>query len=312
MKSLRITRTIVARCGGVVFALLALTARQTAAQTNEPGTNTFAFITAGDMRNFVNHAPAGKRYFDGLCEAAGRVGAGAFMISPGDCDPPAPIRAAINEYLGTNYLWYPVIGNHDTTTRADMDWMRHWAEAGIPHLVRRGPPGAELTTYSFDFGNSHFVVLNEYYDGKSDAVSKGDVPDAASAWLGKDLAATQQTLIWVIGHKPIQSLPDMDSGRERHDGDSISSDTMHFDRFVQLLRKYHVRAYICGHTHNCSVAKVHGVWQADSGHARGAGDTGSPSTFLKFRIAGTNAWVDIFRSDKNGVEYALRKTVELK
>jgi hypothetical protein len=311
MKNLRITRTIVARCGSVVFALLALTAWQTGAQTNEPGTNTFAFITAGDMRNFVNHAPAGKRYFDGLCEAAGHVGAGAFMISPGDCDPPAPIRAAIDEYLGTNYLWYPVIGNHDTGMPSDMDWMRHWAEAGIAHLIRRGPPGAELTTYSFDFGNSHFVVLNEYYNGKSDAVSKGDVPDAASAWLEKDLVATKQSLIWVIGHKPIQSLPDMDSGRARHDGDSISSDTAHFDRFIQLLKKYHVRAYICGHTHNCSVAKVHGVWQADSGHARGAGDTGSPSTFLKFRIASANAWVDIYRSDKNGVEYTLRKTVEL-
>jgi len=60
-----------------------------------------------------------------------------------------------------------------------------------------------------------------------------------------------------------------------------------------------------------SVAKVHGVWQADSGHARGAGDMGSPSTFLKFRIAGTNAWVDVYRSDKNGVAYGLKKTVEL-
>ncbi len=60
-----------------------------------------------------------------------------------------------------------------------------------------------------------------------------------------------------------------------------------------------------------SVAKVHGVWQADSGHARGAGDKGSPSTFLKFRIAGTNAWVDVYRSDKNGVAYGLKKTVEL-
>ena len=293
----------------MAVALLALTAGQMAAQTN--ASDTFAFITAGDMRSFVSHAPAGQRYFDGLCEAASRVGAGAFMISPGDCDPPAPIRATIDEKLGTNYLWYPVIGNHDADTPSDMDWMRNWAKAGIPHLVRRGPPGAELTTYSFDFGNSHFIALNEYNDGKSDAVGTGDVPDTAAAWLEKDLADTRQPLIWIIGHKPIQSVPDMDSGRERHDGDSISSDPAHFDHFIQLLKKYHVRAYICGHTHNCSVAKVHGVWQADSGHARGAGDPGSPSTFLKFRVAGTNAWVDIYRSNTNGVEYKLEKTVEL-
>ncbi|MEI8289151.1 MAG: metallophosphoesterase [Verrucomicrobiota bacterium] len=308
---MKYSRSIIAQCGCLVFVLLALVTGKAAAQTNAPGANTLAFIAAGDMRKFVSDAPAGKRYFDGLCEAASRIGGGAFMISPGDCDPPAPIRVAIDRYLGTNYIWYPVIGNHDADSPADMDWMRHWADAGIPHLIRRGPPGAELTTFSYDFGNSHFIVFNEYYDGKSDAAGKGDIPDAASAWLETDLAATRQSLIWVIGHKPIKSLPDMDSGRERHNGDSISSNPAHFDRFIQLLTKYHVRAYICGHTHNCSVAKVHGVWQTDSGHARGAGDTGSPSTFLKFRIADASAWVDIYRSDKNGVEYKLEKTVEL-
>ena len=281
------------------------------AQTNPPGSKDFSFIAAGDMRNFIHSKKSGQRQFDGMCEGASRIGAGAFMISPGDCDPPAPIRATIDEYLGTNYLWYPVIGNHDADSSVDMDWMRHWAEVGIPHLIRRGPAGAELTTYSFDFGNSHFVVFNEYYNGKSDAAGKGDVPDAATAWLEKDLAATRQPFIWVIGHKPIQSLPDMDSGRERHDGDSISSDPAHFSRFIQLLKQYSVRAYICGHTHNCSVAKTHGIWQADSGHARGAGDHGSPSTFLKFHVTGEKAFVDIYRADDNGNNYKLRQTVEL-
>ena len=47
------------------------------------------------------------------------------------------------------------------------------------------------------------------------------------------------------------------------------------------------------------------------GHARGAGDKGAPSTFLKFRISGEQTWVDIYRGDTNGVMYQLRKTVEL-
>ncbi len=311
MKTLAFNRRLVARCVGLMIVMLALSTRQSAAQTNTPAAEPFAFIAAGDMRSFVSHAPAGKRYFDGLCEAVSHVGGGAFMISPGDCDPPAPIRAAIDEFLGTNYLWYPVIGNHDAEAAADMAWMRHWAEAGIPHLSRPGPAGDELTTYSFDVGNSHFVVLNEYENGKPGAPGKGDVADAAMKWLDQDLAATRQPLIWVIGHKPVQSLPDMDSGRARHDGDSVSADPAHTARFLQILNRYHVRAYICGHTHNCSIAKVQGVWQADSGHARGAGDTGSPSTFLKFRVTGTNAWVDVYRSDKNGVEYGLKKTVAL-
>jgi len=176
---------------------------------------------------------------------------------------------------------------------------------------RCGPAGAETTTYSFDFGNSHFVVLNDYYDGHSDAVGSGDVTDAALDWLEKDLAATRKPLIWVTGHKPIESVPDMDSGRHRHGSDSVSADKAHLKRFLELLKEHHVRAYLCGHTHDTSVTKVKGIWQADSGHARGAGDQGAPSTFLKVRVSGQQAWVDVYRADPNGENYHMRKTVEL-
>jgi hypothetical protein len=129
--------------------------------------------------------------------------------------------------------------------------------------------------------------------------------------LEQDLAATRKPLIWVIGHVPIKSLPDMDTGRKRHESESLSKDPERLERFLQLLKQYRVRAYICGHTHDASVAKVKGVWQADSGHARGAGDKGAPSTFLKFRVAGERAWVDVYRGDGDGLNYKLRKTVEL-
>jgi predicted phosphodiesterase len=263
------------------------------------------------MRNFVGPAPAGKRYFDGLCEALQTIGAGAFMIIPGDCDPPGPVRATIDRYLGTNYVWYPVIGNHELGQTTNLAWLREQAKAGIAHLTRRGPPGAEETTYSFEFENSHFIALDEYYNGKSDSILNNDLPEAAFDWLEKDLGATRKPLIWVIGHVPIQSLPDMDTGRKRHESGSLTTNPAHLERFLQLLKQYHVRAYICGHTHDCSVARVSGVWQADSGHARGAGDKGAPSTFLKFRVLGERTWVDVYRGDTNGVTYLLRKTVEL-
>ena len=273
--------------------------------------NAFCFITAGDMRNFTASASAGQRYFDGACEALQSIGAGAFMISPGDCDPPAPVRTVIDHYLGTNYVWYPVIGNHEAGNPTNMVWLQRWARAGIPHLTRAGPPGTEETTYSFEFANSHFIVLNEYYDGHSATIRKEDLPEATFDWLARDLAATRKPLIWVIGHVPIRSLPDMDTGRLRHEGESLATNPARLERFLQLLKQHHARAYICGHTHDCSIAKINGVWQADSGHVRGAGDKGAPSTFLKFRISGTRTWVDIYRADPEGVHYTLRRTVEL-
>ena len=102
------------------------------AQTNSATADHFSFIAAGDMRNYVAPLSPRKRQFDGLCEAAAKLGAGEFMISPGDCDPPGPVRATIDLYLGTNYVWYPVIGNHDADTAEDMAWVHHWAEAGFP------------------------------------------------------------------------------------------------------------------------------------------------------------------------------------
>ena len=306
--SSRKRRAAVQVCVAAAVALFA--AGRVAAQTNLAAAGGFSFIVAGDMRNFVDPLPGGRHQFDGACEAIAQAGPGEFMVLPGDFDPPDAVRAMIDRHLGTNYFCYYVVGDHEAQTPASMDWFRRWGRAEIPHLVRRGPPGAESTVYSFDFANAHFVALSDYFDGKSDA-AKPDLSAAEIAWLEQDLAANRQPLVWVICHKPIECLPDMDSGRLRHAGDSLITDPARRANFVELLKRYHVRALICGHTHGCSVAKVQGLWQADSGHARGAGDPGAPSTFLKIRVAGEAAAVDIYRADANGTNYKLRKTVEL-
>ncbi len=295
-----------------ILLVLSLALARVVAQSQPDGTSRFSFLAAGDMRQFVKSKSADEGYFDGLCEAASRVGAGAFMVSPGDFDPPAGVRGVLDEHFGKNYPWYIVVGNHEVETPEDMAWVSAWAGRGIPGLVRKGPPGAELTTYSFDHGNSHFVAVNDYFNDREIAKDKGGMANATLDWLEKDLAATSKTHIWIIGHQPIESLPDMDTGRKRHETDSVSANPKIVDRFITLLRKHHVRAYICGHTHSTSVVKVRGIWQADSGHGRGAGDKGAPSTFLKFNVDGEDASVEIYRADAAGKTYTLRKTVPLK
>ena len=283
----------------------------------------FSFVAAGDMRSFTqNTKPDGKRFFDGAAEAMKNVGPGAFLISPGDFDPPAAVRTVIDEYLGPQFPWYVVVGNHEVENAAVMPWVRTWLSSDIPQLVRRGVPGTQLSVYSWDGGTSHFVAIDTYplakagIPGDSDKAKAGnkgqvDLTEESFKWLEEDLASTRQPFIWVIGHQPLESLPDMDSGRGRHGGESVSFNPERSARFADLLKKYHVRAYICGHTHNASVEKISGVWQADSGHARGGGDAGSASTFLKFRTLGEEAWVDIYRADPAGRNYKLRKTVPL-
>jgi len=310
MKSLILKRLAGLRLFALTTLLLAVTGR-ISAQTNTIRTNEFTFIVAGDMRNYIEPLPGGKHQFDGACEAIRQAGPGEFMVLPGDFDPPDAVRSMIDRQLGTNYFCYYVVGDHEAQTPASMDWFRRWGRTEIPHLVRRGPPGAETTVYSFDFANSHFVALSDYFDGKTNDAAKPDLSDAEIAWLEKDLAANHQPIVWIICHKPIECLPDMDSHRLRHADDSLITDPVRRARFVALLKQYRVRALICGHTHGCSVEKVQGIWQTDSGHARGAGDPGAPSTFLKFHVVGEQTSVDIYRADANGDHYQLRKTVEL-
>ena len=58
-----------------------------------------------------------------------------------------------------------------------MDWLRIFNRDGntLPNIVNVGPAGCAETTYSFDYGNAHFVVLNEYFDGSSDVGADGEV-----------------------------------------------------------------------------------------------------------------------------------------
>jgi len=139
----------------------------------------------------------------------------------------------------------------------------------LPNVVNRGPQGCEATTFSFDWGNTHFVVLNQYFDGVSDWGLEGDMVPELLEWLAADLAATTKKHVFVFGHEPLIPMPDMDNGRIRHQGDSLDEDPESAFAFHQLMVQHGVDAYVCGHTHNTSYAKINGLWQIDAGHARG-------------------------------------------
>jgi hypothetical protein len=231
------------------------------------------FIVAADMRNFAVDGERSKN-FSGACEAIKEVGAGAFMISPGDLDvhPPSAGRDMIDEVLGEDYPWYPVLGNHDPESPSTMRYLREYSQT-VPNVVNHGPEGCETTTYSFDWADAHFVVLNQYYDGVNDWGLEGDIVPELFEWLDADLAATAKKHIFVFGHEPLIPMPDMDNGRIRHQGDSLDEHPKTAFAFHQLMLKYGVSAYFCGHTHNASYAKINGLWQLDSGHSRGLEET---------------------------------------
>jgi hypothetical protein len=265
----------------------------------------FTFAVTADMRQFSGPGDYDtSQYFRGAVEAIAANSSSAFMVSPGDVDPPWDVYWTITRTLGSDFIWYPVVGNHEEETAEDMDWLRSYDYG----LVKTGPSGCPQTTYSFDYANAHFVALNEYCDENGDDVLGGDVSDHLYNWLVADLVATTQEHIFVFGHEPAYPQPDADNGRERHIGDSLDYYPANRDRFWNLLRSEGVTAYICGHTHNYSMINVRGVWQLDAGHARGKGDPGAPSTFVLVHVDGPIVTYETYRDDTKGGPYALMHT----
>jgi len=231
----------------------------------------FSFILAADWRYTAMEKYDSPIYFRGALEAIDKVGKGAFMLSPGDVEPVEDSHKMITRVLGADYPWYPIVGNHELEMPTTMDYLRELNKGGmaLPFVVNKGPKGSEETTFSFDYGDYHFVVLNQYYDGVSDVGTDGDIVDALYIWLENDLKNTDKEHIFVSGHEPIISIPDMDNGRHRHVGDSLDKYPRNSFRFHQLLLDYNVIAYLHGHTHSTSYSNINGLWQVDCGHARG-------------------------------------------
>ena len=232
------------------------------------------FLVAADWRFTATEKYHTPEYFMGALQAIEEVGKGSFMVSPGDVEPVASSRELIARVLGQDYIWYPVIGNHELDSPEYLEYLRAMNPDGrtLPNIVRTGPPGTIETTYSFDWGDCHFVVLNQYFDGQSDEGTDGDIVPELLEWLEQDLAENTKQHVFVIGHEPMIALPDMNSGRIRHQGDSLDKYAKNMFRFHQVMLKYDVIAYICGHTHNTSIGQINGIWQIDAGHARGIED----------------------------------------
>ncbi|MHC4508222.1 MAG: metallophosphoesterase family protein, partial [Planctomycetota bacterium] len=226
---------------------------------------------------------------------------GVFHIMPGDFDDPQYTDASLVLQFGPDVLWYPVVGNHELDSPAYVEWVRN-AYDSLPYIVNEGPAGCETTTYSWDYGNAHFVALNQYYNGVSDTGAGGDVVDELYDWLIADLEANTQPAVFIVGHEP--AYPEY-----RHVGDSLDQYPAHRDRFWKLLNDEKVIAYFCGHTHNYYAKQVEGpdwepfTWQVDAGNA----GNGTPNTFVDVTVTETevifSTWQGTLGSSFTNIEF---------
>jgi len=218
-------------------------------------------------------------------------GPGDFIVVVGDMDPFFRVRTSIASVLGYNYPFYTVIGNHDvggTNKRSDLYPASNWQNAfgiilynrdNLQGIVRWGPDipspgltgsfekngirwvtcydsagiqGAKYTSYSFDRGNAHFVVLDLYAGQSWEMREDGRIWTALYDWLEKDLASTRKEHVFVFAHEPVWA------------GTSLNDRPVSKETFWNLLVKHHVVAYFCGHRHQYTVENHQGVWEIQS------------------------------------------------
>ncbi len=264
----------------------------------EQGTS-FSFAIASDMRFYAGSGQFDTpSYFRGAAEAIAELGTTNFMILSGDIDHPTYAGWTIDRYIGEDYVWYPIVGNHDLNWNV-MSWLRDYDYGE----VNPGPSGCPHTTYSFDRANAHFVILNVYCNQVGPRSTDGDIDDHLYNWLVDDLEVTDKEHVFVFGHEPAFPQADAETGSIRHVGDSLDGYPSRRDRFWRLLDDHDVVFYGCGHTHGFNLTQVNHVWQLDAGHASGLGYTYNPSTFVVVTVYSDYVRYAVYRDDGQGGAY---------
>lgn len=163
---------------------------------------------------------------------------------------------------------YVVFGNHEASTKtefksAEAIWAQVFTMPDNGPDNPKGMPPYKETVYSFDYGNSHFVILNCDY-----ASVDGKVDEKQMSWLKKDLVKPKE-YTFVFLHEPAYPTGGhVGSGLDRYPKDR--------DRFWKILDKNGVDMVFVGHEHNYSRTLIdksvnpnwqNAIWQIVSGGA---------------------------------------------
>ncbi len=215
----------------------------------EPKTSEIlTFAVMGDTQNFSAGNPSG--YFQQVVKDISNANPDLVLVT-GDltssCD-------SYTECLKKHTDWknidapllsktYAVMGNHDNVgDKGEKAWQ------DVFNFPTNGPSGYSEMTYSFDFKNSHFVVL------ASDKPDEHQVDKTQRDWLEQDLAQNKKENTFVFFHEPAYPV-------SSKIGESLDAQKSDRDALWSILEKHNVTAVFNGHEHIVSRRKVGNIYQ---------------------------------------------------
>lgn len=144
---------------------------------------------------------------------------------------------------------YPTQGNHDRTggEKADSAWQEAFT------LPANGPAGYSELAYSFNFKNSHFVVLD------SNKPEENIINGTQRAWLEQDLAKNKLANTFIFFHDPAYPV-------SSKIGESLDVKPKERDALWNIITKYKATAVFVGHEHIHSRRNINGIYQFGFGN----------------------------------------------
>ena len=211
--------------------------------------NSFSFAIIGDTQRFDPDKADG-----GLQQAVKNITSknvdvvmteGDLLGSCGGDDKCERGLTQWKDALGSLYSkTYEIMGNHDRTggKKSDALWQKFF------DLPQNGPEEYKELVYSFDFKNSHFVVLN------SEKPNEHAVDKAQRDWLEQDLANNKKNNTFIFFHEPAYPVKHKISS-------SLDANPADRDALWKILKDHKVTGVFNGHEHIASRRKVDGVYQ---------------------------------------------------
>ncbi|TAN45999.1 MAG: hypothetical protein EPN22_00595 [Nitrospirae bacterium] len=203
----------------------------------------FSFAVWGDFRTARRDSPY-HQAFESITEDL-KIIAPHFIISTGDAyygygGPMQRFKNEIDYFVSKAQKlpspFFNIIGNHEIGGTAERE---KFVKERFGNFYG-----------SFDFGNSHFVMLNTEEPGR-----EGTISGEQLSWLEKDLEANKTAAnIFIFLHRPLFSAVDplLMSGKSFKD--KANRDNLH-----SLFKKYKVKTVFAGHEHLFNDTSKEGV-----------------------------------------------------
>jgi hypothetical protein len=146
------------------------------------------------------------------------------MVADGNDSSLWPEFFSIERELLRQTAFFPALGNHERNSRTFYDIFRN-----------------ESPYYSFNWGNSHFLVLNSDIANAEESITARDLFwSVQRQWIEDDLKNSQAAHYrFIVAHHPPYTAVTRRQG-----------DNPHMTALIPMLEKYHVSAGFFGHDHN--------------------------------------------------------------